>query len=325
MTDYLKKYKSLFSTTLASGIGTGTGDTLTLSSVTGLPTDTPITITVDRVDSEGNTTPTKLERITGTISGSNLTSYTRGVDGTTEQAHSAGAVIEMIFNAEDWNDVVDWGLVEHDQDGTHKSTLVTTFKATGAEINTGTEDEKIVTPKALADSNFKQAIDEDNMASDSATKVPTQQSVKAYVDSGTVTMTNKTLTAPVINNGTFTGGGALSSKVISITRDMTAASGDVSYTGVGFTPTAMIGFGDIEGADSISIGAVASDKSDENLYFISAFAARDDNGAFIRLTVAGGAHQRAVVKTYDSDGFTLTWTKSGSPTGTAKVGILCLR
>lgn len=201
MTDYLRKYKSLFSTTLASGIGTGTGDTLTLSSVTGLPTDTPITITVDRVDSEGNTTPTKLERITGTISGSNLTSYTRGVDGTTEQAHSAGAVVEMIFNAEDWNDVVDWGLVEHDQDGTHKSTLVTTLKATGAEVNTGTEDAKIVTPKALTDAGLA-LIDEDNMASNSAVKVPTQQSVKAYVDAnGSIMSITKYAPAGFLING----------------------------------------------------------------------------------------------------------------------------
>lgn len=37
------------------------------------------------------------------------------------------------------------------------------------------------------------SIDEDDMSSDAANKVPTQQSVKAYVDSGTVTMTNKTL------------------------------------------------------------------------------------------------------------------------------------
>lgn len=36
-------------------------------------------------------------------------------------------------------------------------------------------------------------VDEDNMASDSATKVPTQQSVKAYVDSGTASIANKTL------------------------------------------------------------------------------------------------------------------------------------
>ena len=37
-------------------------------------------------------------------------------------------------------------------------------------------------------------LDEDDMSSDDDTKVPTQQSAKAYVDSGTTTMTNKTLT-----------------------------------------------------------------------------------------------------------------------------------
>ena len=42
-------------------------------------------------------------------------------------------------------------------------------------------------------------LDEDDMATDSNTQVATQQSIKAYVDSGTVTMTNKTLTSPVIN------------------------------------------------------------------------------------------------------------------------------
>ena len=42
-------------------------------------------------------------------------------------------------------------------------------------------------------------LDEDDMISDDATKAPTQQSVKAYVDSGTATMANKTLTTPLIN------------------------------------------------------------------------------------------------------------------------------
>ena len=40
-------------------------------------------------------------------------------------------------------------------------------------------------------------IDEDTMATDSAVKVPTQQSVKAYVDSGTTTLTNKRITKRV--------------------------------------------------------------------------------------------------------------------------------
>lgn len=117
--DKLKKYKSLYSSTLSTGIGTGTTDTITPASVTGLPTDTAITLTFDRVNSGGEATPTKMERIKGVISGGNLTSYVRAIDGSTEQAHTAGAVIEMIWNAADWNDLVDWGLVEHNQDGTH--------------------------------------------------------------------------------------------------------------------------------------------------------------------------------------------------------------
>lgn len=118
-TDKFRKGKSLFSTTLSSGISTGTGDTITLASVTGLPTDTEITLTFDRVDSDGNATDATMERITGTISGSNLTSYTRGVDGSSEQAHSSGAVVEYIWNGDDLNDMIDGLLVEHNQDGTH--------------------------------------------------------------------------------------------------------------------------------------------------------------------------------------------------------------
>ena len=47
-------------------------------------------------------------------------------------------------------------------------------------------------------------LDEDNLASDSATKLATQQSIKAYADglkSTSETLTNKTLTSPVLNTG----------------------------------------------------------------------------------------------------------------------------
>ena len=91
-TDLLKKYRSLFSTTLTTGIGTGTSDTITPSTVTGLPTDTAITLTFDRVNSGGSSLGAKVERITGVISGGNLTSYIRGQDNTTEQAHTGGGL-----------------------------------------------------------------------------------------------------------------------------------------------------------------------------------------------------------------------------------------
>jgi len=118
--DKFRKGKSNFATTLVTGIGTGTSETITLNSTAGLPTDTEIVLTFNRVTSSGVVNPTSLvERIRGKISGSTLTAYTRGVDNTTEQAHSAGTVVEYIWNGDDLNDLIDGILVEHNQDGTH--------------------------------------------------------------------------------------------------------------------------------------------------------------------------------------------------------------
>ena len=147
ITDKFKKGESLFATTLVSGISTGTGETITLASVSGLPTSTEITLTFDRVDATDVATPSKMERITGTISGSTLTSYTRGTDDSTEQAHSADAVVEYIFNSQDWNDLIDGALVEHGQDGTHTNTVVALLA--GAQTITGVKTFS-VTPKTDA-------------------------------------------------------------------------------------------------------------------------------------------------------------------------------
>lgn len=152
-TDLLKKYRSLFSTTLSTGIGTGTGDTLTPATVTGLPTDTGITLTIDRVDSAGESLGSQVERITGVISGGNLTSYVRAIDNTTEQAHAGGAVIEMVWNAEDWNDMVDWGLVSHTQAGYLKQNAVVASMITASSITASKISASGVLPSNLAASS----------------------------------------------------------------------------------------------------------------------------------------------------------------------------
>jgi len=122
--DKFRKGKSNFATTLVTGIGTGTSETITLNSTAGLPTDTEIVLTFNRVTSSGVVNPTSLvERIRGKISGSTLTAYTRGVDDTTEQAHSAGTVVEYIWSGADLNDLISGLLVKHNQDGTHKPLL----------------------------------------------------------------------------------------------------------------------------------------------------------------------------------------------------------
>lgn len=111
MADLFRKGKSLYSSTTNS-FGTGTGETITPSSVAGLPTDTEIVLTFDR------TVTGKLERIRGHISGGNFVIDERGVDNTSDTSHTSPTV-EYIPNAEDMNDLVDGILVNHTQAGLH--------------------------------------------------------------------------------------------------------------------------------------------------------------------------------------------------------------
>lgn len=123
-TDKARKKKSNFSTTLSSAIGSG-DTTIALNSVSGLATDTAITLTIDRTDANGTVQASSLwERVTGVVSGSSLTSALRGEDSTTAQAHSSGAVVEDIWDADTWNDLIDLILTGHRQDGKHNMTIV---------------------------------------------------------------------------------------------------------------------------------------------------------------------------------------------------------
>jgi len=140
----------------------------------------------------------------------------------------------------------------------------------------------------------------------------------------TQTLTNKTLTSPTINNGTFTGGGALLSKIIIGTRDLTAASGSVSYTGVGFTPTSIIAMGVVQSSHPFSVGFSDSSKTSSEFFCYGANTMYNDN-TVIQIATSAGNAQAATVASYGADGFTLSWVKNGSPTGTASLMFLCFR
>ena len=110
------------------------------------------------------------------------------------------------------------------------------------------------------------------------------------------------------------------------TRDMTAASGDVEYSGVGFTPKAIICLSAVDGTPAASVGF--SDGATDRGWATNASGTADNFdviGAVIRITTASGKFQTAKVKSFASDKVTLTWAKESTPTGTAKVYILCLR
>lgn len=134
-TDKFKKGARRFTTTVGSGgIPDASAVTVPLSSVTGLPTDTAIEIVVDRVDASGNLTLASEEVITGVISGSNLATCLRGVEGTA-QAHSAGAVVEIRLTANQWDDMIDGVIAEHNQDGTHGAITATSIVTDSLEVD----------------------------------------------------------------------------------------------------------------------------------------------------------------------------------------------
>lgn len=141
----------------SAGVSDAVVKTVPLASTSNLPTDTAVMITVNRVDTNGKKTG-NYEGIVGVVSGNNLIDCIRGVEGTA-QAWTGGTVVEVLHTADNMNKLVEGILAEHNQDGTHKDTLVTSLKATGAVVNTGTSDVTIVTPKALADSDYAKTSD----------------------------------------------------------------------------------------------------------------------------------------------------------------------
>ena len=107
----------------SGGVADASVATIPIQSATGLTNGAVYVFTVDRVDSNGVKTASKEEVVKGTLSGTNFVSCTRGVAGTA-QAHSAGAVVEILMEAVIWNELIEGLEAEHGTDGTHDNTKV---------------------------------------------------------------------------------------------------------------------------------------------------------------------------------------------------------
>ena len=185
-TDKWRKKKSRFSTTLNGSI-TDSDVVMTLNSVSGLPTDTGVTLIINRVDANGTATPSAMEVVTGVVSGSTIASLVRAEDGTTARAHANGSIVEMVFEADGWNDAIDSFLTHHNQDGTHKATALSVITHAATEKTTPADNDEV----GLIDSAASYVLKRLTWANIKA-------AIKSYYDSVTATMTNKTLTTPTL-------------------------------------------------------------------------------------------------------------------------------
>ena len=116
---------------------------------------------------------------------------------------------------------------------------------------------------------------------------------------------------------------ALSSKIFALTRDLTAVTGNVATTGIGFIPTSIVFMCDLDTKKSNSMAVVDSTKASTGWYQsdVPQSGVITDAGANACAFAQSSANNYAIaiVASFDADGFTLTWAKTGSPTGTANV------
>ena len=159
--------------------------------------------------------------------------------------------------------------------------------------------------------------------SDSAAIVYSKLSLATSVAIGDLT-----LASGKVARGTGSGATAVDkteSKLLDCTRDMTAASGDVSYTSTGFTPTSVISYGAVGESNTVNLGVSDSSADEAALrYYPQSSNWEMTTTQFIGAYESASKIQAGVVKSLDADGVTLTWTKYGTTSaGTFTFKLLC--
>lgn len=122
---------------------------------------------------------------------------------------------------------------------------------------------------------------------------------------------------------------APSFKIGSFTRDMTTASGTQAVTGVAFKPRCVLFLASEGSSAQASIGFDLAGSSRGTLYNNHVASAdtwnRSGTSYSIFASQSGGASYAGGVTSLDTDGFTVSWVKSGLPTGTLTIDYLAMR
>ena len=182
MTNTLANFSNFFETTLDGAVGAS--DTqLDLSAAPTADGSNNINAPFYLVINPDSTTKREVVLVTAS-SGTNMQTVTRDVETrhSPDPTHEDGATVRMAVVAEMFEDL-------HDR----INDVALTGDVTGTLTNATSAVATTIASNAVQVGNIDFLVDEDTMSSDSAVKVPTQQSVKAYVDSGATTMTNKIL------------------------------------------------------------------------------------------------------------------------------------
>jgi hypothetical protein len=104
------------------------------------------------------------------------------------------------------------------------------------------------------------------------------------------------------------------------TRDLASASGDQLIAGLGFQPRSLIVMFLLNGSSNHGQGFASGPLNQNVLYQNGAdskyYAYFGEGNALIEVVPSVGNSYSGKLKSFDADGFTITWTQNGSPTGT---------
>lgn len=115
-------------------------------------------------------------------------------------------------------------------------------------------------------------------------------------------------------------------KVGSFTRAQDGTSADVSYTGIGFQPKAIIFMSTPAVTNMTTYSSWGFDDGTSHFGSVIRSAVNGPISGNSIFYGDGAAEQKGYIKTFDADGFTITWTKTGTPaSGNIQVYFLALR
>lgn len=273
-------------------------------------------------------TYTSVNSTTNTLQG-----VTRGAEGYSAKAHSNGAVIAFPLSKSHVNELNTAVSAEHSTAGVHSETaldsMIAGTEAQGDIIyHNGTIWTRL--PKGTDGNILTQASSIPSWAAPAGLATDTLWDAAGDLVQGTGANTAAKLTIGsagdilrvVSGAAAWTGANF---KVGAFTRDVSAASGNVATTGVGFLPKVLVIMGVINAAPQMSIGFY--DGTAHGCIAMYANDAWTYTASYITFCQfgSGSSEQKASVASLDADGFTLTWTKTGTPTGTFAMYYLAFR
>lgn len=120
--------------------------------------------------------------------------------------------------------------------------------------------------------------------------------------------------------------GNMVSYIAGFVRVLNAAEGNISITGVGFRPTTLVAIAEVVNSDKVCMGIAGNLAVSQGIYQKEDTNVWRDQPYLLNFYEDDAANlSRGRVFSYDADGFTLVWSKTGNPIGTATILILCFR